>query len=221
MRAGSQTFVPGTIVRESLMFGLTSNTCPGSLHNGRIEQAFTCLFETEHIARHPLGRDMSTALLIAPHRQTKSHGTAAGTRKVPDQGLPRVVSATSLSAHAENRAMVRPALPNYALRRLVVGGLATMTLIVGMLGLVGMSAGLAGSPASAASAAPLGRGRRPVGPRCPVRRHAVVDCQHVPRRCRPRPFHRCAYPDERRRGDSGRSGRLASLILCRVGSPRI
>ena len=135
------------------MFGLTSNTCPGSLHNVRIEQAFTRLFETEHIARHPLGRDMSTALLIAPHRQTKSHGTAAGTRKVPDQGLPRVVSATSLSAHAENRAMVRPALPNYALRRLVVGGLATMTLIVGMLGLVGMSAGLAGSPASAASAA--------------------------------------------------------------------
>ena len=159
MRAGSQTFVPGTIVRESLMFGLTSNTCPGSLHNGRIEQAFTCLFETEHIARHPLGRDMSTALLIAPHRQTKSHGTAAGTRKVPDQGLPRVVSATSLSAHAENRAMVRPALPNYALRRLVVGGLATMTLIVGMLGLVGMSAGLAGSPASAASAASAARPR--------------------------------------------------------------
>ncbi len=49
--------------------------------------------------------------------------------------------------------MVRPALPNYALRRVVVGGLATMMLIVGMLGLVGMSAGLAGSPASAASAA--------------------------------------------------------------------
>lgn len=135
------------------MFGLTSNTCPGSLHNVRIEQAFTRLFETEHIARHPLGRDMSTALLIAPHRQTKFHGTAAGMRKVPDQGLPRVVSATSLSAHAEIRAMVRPALPNYALRRLVVGGLATMTLIVGMLGLIGMSAGLAGSPASAASAA--------------------------------------------------------------------
>ena len=97
---------------------------------------------------------MSTALLITPHRQTNPHGAAARVRdQVPDRGLPCVVSATSLSAHAEVRAMVRPALPNYALRRVVVGGLATMMLIVGMLGLVGMSAGLAGSPASAASAA--------------------------------------------------------------------
>ena len=48
--------------------------------------------------------------------------------------------------------MVRPALPNYALRRLVVGGLAALTLIGSMLGLIGLSAGLAGSPASAASA---------------------------------------------------------------------
>lgn len=96
---------------------------------------------------------MSTTLLITPHRQTNSHSTAAGMRgKVPDQVLPCVVSATSLSARAEIRAMVRPALPNYALRRLVVGGLATMTLFGGMLGLVGMSAGLAGSPASAAPA---------------------------------------------------------------------
>ncbi len=51
--------------------------------------------------------------------------------------------------------MVRPALPNYALRRLVVGILAAVTLIVGMLGVVGMSAGFTGSPASAASASPV------------------------------------------------------------------
>tara|TARA_Y100000385_G_scaffold281615_1_gene334701 strand:+ start:356 stop:691 length:336 start_codon:yes stop_codon:yes gene_type:complete len=57
-----------------------------------------------------------------------------------------------MNAHAEIRAMVRPALPNYALRRLVVGGLAVLTLIGSMLGLIGLSAGLAGLPASAASA---------------------------------------------------------------------
>jgi LysM repeat protein len=48
--------------------------------------------------------------------------------------------------------MERPTLPNYALRRLVVGTVAVMALIVGMLGVVGMSAGFAGSPASAAAA---------------------------------------------------------------------
>jgi len=57
-----------------------------------------------------------------------------------------------MNAHAEIRAMVRPALPNYALRRLVVGGLAALTLVSSMLGLIGLSAGLAGLPASAAPA---------------------------------------------------------------------
>lgn len=96
---------------------------------------------------------MSTALLITPHRRTNTHGAASRPHvDVPRLDLPRVVSATSLSAHAEVRAMVRPALPNYALRRLVVGTVAAMALIVGMVGVVGMSAGFTGSPASAASA---------------------------------------------------------------------
>jgi hypothetical protein len=91
---------------------------------------------------------MSTALLITPHRCTKAHGDPSPSYLE----LPQVVSATSLSARAEVRAMVRPAVPNYALRRLVVGSFAAVALIVGMLGVVGMSAGFTGSPASAASA---------------------------------------------------------------------
>jgi hypothetical protein len=57
--------------------------------------------------------------------------------------------------------MERPTLPNYALRRLVVGTVAVMALIVGMLGVVGMSAGFAGSPASAASASAAGTDASP------------------------------------------------------------
>jgi nucleoid-associated protein YgaU len=93
---------------------------------------------------------MSTALLIPPHRRTKAHGGASRSHLE----LPQVVSATSLSARAEVRAMVRPDLPNYALRRLVVGSLAAVALIVGVLGLVDISAGFTGTPASAASASP-------------------------------------------------------------------
>ncbi len=52
--------------------------------------------------------------------------------------------------------MERPTVPNYALRRLVVGGCAVLALVVGLLGVVGMSAGFTGSPASAASASPAG-----------------------------------------------------------------
>lgn len=96
---------------------------------------------------------MNPGPLTTPNLQTRSHCVAVGLRRrVRNQGLPYVISATSMNAHAEIRAMVRPALPNYALRRLVVGGLAALTLIGSMLGLIGLSAGLAGSPASAASA---------------------------------------------------------------------
>jgi LysM repeat protein len=93
---------------------------------------------------------MSTALLITPHRRTKARGAASRSLLK----LPQVVSATSLSAHVEVRAMVRPTLPNYALRRLVVGSFVAVTLFVGMLGVVGMSSGFTGSPASAAAASP-------------------------------------------------------------------
>jgi len=96
---------------------------------------------------------MNPGPLTTPNLQSRSHCAAVGLRpRVRNQGLPYVISATSMNAHAEIRAMVRPALPNYALRRLVVGGLAALTLIGSMLGLIGLSAGLAGSPASAASA---------------------------------------------------------------------
>lgn len=125
-----------------------------------IEQAFTSSIETEHDTvrhhhhhhhRHPLGRDMSTALLITPHRRSTAH------RLDPARfDLPRVVSATSLSAHAEVRSMVRPSVPNYALRRAVVATAAAVALVVGMLGLVGVSAGFSGAPASAAPATQVG-----------------------------------------------------------------
>ena len=96
---------------------------------------------------------MNSGPVTTPNLHARSHCAAVGLRpKVRDQGLPYVISATSMNAHAEIRAMVRPALPNYALRRLVVGGLAVLTLIGSMLGLIGFSAGLAGLPASAASA---------------------------------------------------------------------
>ena len=96
---------------------------------------------------------MNPGPLTTPNLQSRSHCAAVGLRpRVRNQGLPYVISATSMNAHAEIRAMVRPALPNYALRRLVVGGLAVLTLIGSMLGLIGLSAGLAGLPASAASA---------------------------------------------------------------------
>ena len=96
---------------------------------------------------------MNPGPLTTPNLQSRSHCAAVGLRpRVRNQGLPYVISATSMNAHAEIRAMVRPALPNYALRRLVVGGLAALTLIGSMLGLIGFSAGLAGLPASAASA---------------------------------------------------------------------
>ncbi len=67
--------------------------------------------------------------------------------------LPLLVSATSLSADGEVRAVVRPCVPNYALRRCVVGTVAVLALGVGLIGLTGLLAGFTGAPASAAAAA--------------------------------------------------------------------
>lgn len=91
---------------------------------------------------------MSTALLTTPQ-----HSKFADARSAGFDDLPRVVSATSLSAQAEVRAMHRPTVPNYALRRLIVGGLAAVAVVGGLLGVVGLSAGFTGAPASAASSA--------------------------------------------------------------------
>jgi LysM repeat protein len=107
--------------------------------------------KTEQASSHPLGRDMSTALLIKQQYRTDVVGSTP--RRAGE--LPRVVSATSLTAHAEVRAMERPSVPNYALRRFVVGGVVGLAFIVAMFGVIAMSAGLSSSPASAASAAQL------------------------------------------------------------------
>lgn len=99
---------------------------------------------------------MSTALLITPKRRPTPVGTMQHAVE-----LPRVLSATSLSVDAEVRAMARPAVPNYALRRLVVGAAAVLVVGLGLVGVVGMAAGLEGAPASAAAADDLGVGVAP------------------------------------------------------------
>lgn len=109
---------------------------------------------------------MSTALLITPHRHTDrrridrtastSHSSRAASVAATNLVVARVVSATSLSAHAEVRGMARPQVPNYALRRFLVGTAAAVTLLVGMLGVIGAATGFTGSPASAAPAAQQG-----------------------------------------------------------------
>ena len=65
-------------------------------------------------------------------------------------GLPVTVSATSLDVDGVVRAMVRPSVPNYALRRLLVGTTAAVALAFGLVAAVGVSAGVSGSTASAA-----------------------------------------------------------------------
>jgi Tfp pilus assembly protein FimV len=82
---------------------------------------------------------MSTAPITIPRT---SHATLAAT-----------VSATSFDVNGEVRAMVRPSIPNYALRRLLVGTAAVVALAFGLVTAVGLSAGLSGSTASAASSA--------------------------------------------------------------------
>jgi len=81
---------------------------------------------------------MSTAPITIPRT---SHATLAAT-----------VSATSFDVDGEVRGMVRPSVPNYALRRLLVGTAAVVALAFGLVGAAGISAGISGSTASAASA---------------------------------------------------------------------
>lgn len=53
----------------------------------------------------------------------------------------------------EVRAMVRPNVPNYALRRVLVGATAVIALAFGLVAAVGVAAGVSGGTASAAAAA--------------------------------------------------------------------
>ncbi len=67
-------------------------------------------------------------------------------------GLPMTVSAMSFDVDGEVRAMVRPKVPNYAMRRMLVGATAVLALVFGLLGAVGLAAGVSASTASAAPA---------------------------------------------------------------------
>ena len=59
------------------------------------------------------------------------------------------VSATSFGVEAEVRGMVRPKVPNYAIRRLLVGTAALGLAIAALAATVGLLAGFQGTPASA------------------------------------------------------------------------
>jgi LysM repeat protein len=59
------------------------------------------------------------------------------------------VSATSFGVEAEVRGMVRPKVPNYAIRRLLVGSAALVLAVASLAATVGVLAGFQGSPASA------------------------------------------------------------------------
>ena len=59
------------------------------------------------------------------------------------------VSATSFGVEAEVRGMVRPKVPNYAIRRLLVGSAALGLAIIGLAASVGVLTGFQGTPASA------------------------------------------------------------------------
>ena len=64
------------------------------------------------------------------------------------------VSATSFGVDAEVRGMVRPQVPNYAIRRLLVGSAALGLAVAGLAATVGVLAGFQGAPASASGAQP-------------------------------------------------------------------
>lgn len=126
------------------------------------------------------GVDMSTALLTAPrnpstttHERTRPSGPSRSSRALRPAaprrrcessaeaapadfgefptGLSRTVSATTLDVDGEVRAMVRPRVPNYALRRVVVGGAVAVALVFGLAVSVGVLAGFSGATASAAA----------------------------------------------------------------------
>jgi len=60
------------------------------------------------------------------------------------------VSATSFDVDGAVRAMVRPSVPNYRLRRLLVGTAAVVALAFSLTAAIGVIAGFSGSAASAA-----------------------------------------------------------------------
>ncbi|MFT4772779.1 MAG: LysM repeat protein [Candidatus Azotimanducaceae bacterium] len=64
------------------------------------------------------------------------------------------VSATSLCVEAEVRGMVRPKVPNYPIRRLLVGTAALGLALAALVATVGLLAGFQGSPASASGVEP-------------------------------------------------------------------
>ena len=70
----------------------------------------------------------------------------------PDRLPIRLVSATSMSGDAEVRSMVRPHVPNYAVRRLMVGLSALVMIFLVAMASVGVLAGLGSSSAVASDA---------------------------------------------------------------------
>lgn len=64
------------------------------------------------------------------------------------------VSATSFGVEAEVRGFERPKIPNYAIRRLMVGLAFIGLAVVGLAATVGVLAGFQGSPASASGVQP-------------------------------------------------------------------
>lgn len=65
-----------------------------------------------------------------------------------------MLSATSLATDPTSRGMVRPTVPNYALRRTVASLVALAVVVSGAVGAFGLLAGFGGTPAAAAEAAP-------------------------------------------------------------------
>jgi len=90
------------------------------------------------------GVDMGTTL----HTAHRSHLQGRSPQ------LLAFVSATSFGVDAEVRGMVRPKVPNYAIRRLLFGTAALGLVIAGLAATVGLLAGFQGTPASASGVQP-------------------------------------------------------------------
>jgi hypothetical protein len=129
-----------------------------------VDSMFDKFRSSSRSSRHPLGRDMSTALhtrsatrpLIRPTGRPAGRADAAR-RTAGAASLDRstvVLSATSFGVDAEVRGLERPRVPNYALRRLIVGVAFTAVCMLGLLVAVGVLAGFGGIPASASGVQP-------------------------------------------------------------------
>ena len=100
-------------------------------------------------------RTSHATLAAIPHQSAWSGARRSSGARVTcsrRHGLPVTVSATTLDVDGAVRAMVRPSVPNFALRRLLVGMTATVALCFGLVAAVGVSAGVSGGTASAAPA---------------------------------------------------------------------